>query len=37
MTQVGTTSEGVPIILLKEGTKQLHGWDAQKITFMLQS
>ena len=30
MTQVGTTSEGVPVILLKEGTKQSRGKDAQR-------
>src|SRR3989304_3868227 len=30
MTQVGTTSEGVPVILLKEGTKQSRGRDAQR-------
>ncbi|EGG42178.1 Chaperonin GroEL (HSP60 family) [Candidatus Nitrosarchaeum limnium SFB1] len=30
MTQVGSTSEGVPIILLKEGTKQSRGRDAQR-------
>ncbi|EPA04674.1 thermosome subunit beta [Candidatus Nitrosarchaeum limnium] len=30
MTQVGTTSDGVPIILLKEGTKQSRGRDAQR-------
>jgi len=30
MTQVGTTSEGVPVILLREGTKQSRGRDAQR-------
>ena len=30
MSQVGTTSEGVPVILLKEGTKQSRGRDAQR-------
>ena len=30
MSQVGTTSEGVPVILLKEGTKQSRGKDAQR-------
>ena len=30
MSQVGTTPEGVPIILLKEGTKQSRGRDAQR-------
>jgi thermosome len=30
MSQVGTTSEGVPIILLKEGTRQSRGRDAQR-------
>ena len=28
--QIGTTSEGVPVILLKEGTKQSRGRDAQR-------
>ena len=30
MSQVGTTPEGVPIILLKEGTSQSRGRDAQR-------
>ncbi|MGD8918355.1 MAG: thermosome subunit alpha [Nitrosopumilaceae archaeon] len=30
MSQVGTTSEGVPVILLKEGTRQSRGKDAQR-------
>jgi len=30
MSQVGTTSEGVPVILLREGTKQSRGRDAQR-------
>jgi len=30
MSQVGTTSEGVPVILLKEGTRQSRGRDAQR-------
>ncbi|MDH3565610.1 MAG: thermosome subunit beta, partial [Nitrosopumilus sp.] len=30
MSQVGTTPEGVPIILLKEGTRQSRGRDAQR-------
>jgi len=30
MAQVGTTPEGVPIILLKEGTSQSRGRDAQR-------
>ncbi len=30
MSQIGTTSEGVPVILLKEGTKQSRGRDAQR-------
>lgn len=30
MTQVGTTSEGVPVIVLKEGTRQSRGRDAQR-------
>lgn len=30
MSQVGTTPDGVPIILLKEGTRQSRGRDAQR-------
>ena len=30
MSQVGTTPEGAPIILLKEGTSQSRGRDAQR-------
>jgi len=30
MSQVGTTPEGVPVILLKEGTSQSRGRDAQR-------
>lgn len=30
MTQVGATPEGVPVIVLKEGTKQSRGRDAQR-------
>ena len=34
MTQVGTTSEGVPVILLREGTKQSRGRDAQRNNIL---
>ena len=34
MAQVGTTKEGMPVILLKEGTRENKGREAQKNNIM---